>query len=145
MNHDAYDDAYLEAILRDTRTIAVLGASPNELRPSNYVAHYLIERGYTVYPVNPGHAGKPIRGRLTYASLADVPEAIDMVDVFRPSRDLPAIAAEVLALPRRPRVVWTQLTVRDDAAAARLEAAGIEVVQDRCPKIEYPRLIGHAG
>lgn len=145
MNHDTYDDAYIAGILQEVRTVAIVGASANEVRPSFFVAKYLIDKGYTVFPINPGHAGKEILGRPTYARLADVPEPIDMVDVFRASDAAPAIVDEALALDPRPKVIWMQLTVRHDAAAARAEAAGIRVVMNRCPKIEYARLAREIG
>lgn len=145
MNHDAYDDAYISGILNSVRTIAVVGASANDVRPSFFVTKYLIAKGYEVYPVNPGHAGKEILGRMTYASLADIPVALDMVDVFRASSAVPAIVEGVLRLDPLPKVVWMQLTVRHDEAAARAEAAGIKVVMNRCPKIEYARLAGEIG
>ena len=145
MNHDAYDDAYIGGILNDVRTIAVVGASANDVRPSFFVTKYLIDKGYEVFPVNLGHAGKEILGRMTYASLADVPVAVDMVDVFRASSAVPAIVDEVLALDPLPKVIWMQLTVRHDEAAAKAEAAGVKVVMNRCPKIEYARLSGEIG
>ncbi|GAA2865444.1 hypothetical protein GGQ99_001547 [Aminobacter niigataensis] len=145
MNHDTYDDAYIAGILNSVRTIAVVGASANDVRPSFFVTKYLIAKGYEVYPVNPGHAGKEILGRMTYASLADIPVAVDMVDVFRASSAVPAIVDEVLKLDPLPKVVWMQLTVRHDEAAARAEAAGIKIVMNRCPKIEYARLAGEIG
>lgn len=142
MNHDSYDNAYISGILNEVRTIAIVGASANDVRPSFFVAKYLIDKGYTVFPVNPGQAGKEILGRPVYAKLADIPEPIDMVDVFRPSAAVPGIIEEVLALDPLPKVIWMQLTVRHDEAAARAEAAGIKVVMNRCPKIEYARLSG---
>ncbi|MCX8567960.1 MULTISPECIES: CoA-binding protein [Hyphomicrobiales] len=145
MNHDAYDDAYVAEILNTVRTIAVVGASANDVRPSYFVTKYLIDKGYEVFPVNPGHAGREILGRMTYASLADIPVAIDMVDIFRAASAVPAIIDEVLNLDPLPKVVWMQLTVRNDEAAARAEAAGIKVVMNRCPKIEYARLAGEIG
>lgn len=145
MDHDHYDNSYISGILSSVKTIAVIGASANEVRPSFFVVKYLIDKGYRVFPVNPGHAGKEILGQMTYAKLADIPEAIDMVDVFRASDAVPAIADEVLALSPLPKVVWTQLTVRHDEAAKKLEAAGIKVVMNRCPKIEYGRLSGEIG
>ena len=98
-----------------------------------------------VFPVNPGQAGKEILGRKIYASLADIPEPIDMVDIFRTSAAAPGIVDEVLALKPLPKVVWMQLSVRNDEAAAKAEAAGIKVVMNRCPKIEYGRLSGEIG
>ena len=145
MNHDTYDDAYIAGILNEVKTVAIVGASANDVRPSFFVMKYLIDKGYTVFPINPGHAGKEILGRMTYARLADVTEPIDMVDVFRASSAVPAIVDEVLALDPLPKVIWTQLTVRHDEAAAKAEAAGIRVVMNRCPKIEYARLAGEIG
>lgn len=145
MNHDSYDNAYIADILNTAKTIAVVGASANDVRPSFFVTKYLIDKGYTVFPINPGHAGKEILGRMTYARLADVPEPIDMVDIFRASAAVPAIVDEVLALDPLPKVIWMQLTVRHDEAAARAEAAGIKVVMNSCPKIEYGRLSGEIG
>ncbi|AYD00524.1 CoA-binding protein [Neorhizobium sp. NCHU2750] len=142
MNHDRYEDAYLAGILKDVRTIALLGASPKPDRPSFGVMRFLLARGYTVYPVNPGQAGKEILGQKTYATLADIPEPIDMVDVFRAPEYLDAVVDEAMALEQRPAVIWAQLGVRDDAAAAKAEAEGVKVVMDRCPAIEYPRLVG---
>ena len=142
MNHDRYDDAYNSGILNSVRRVAIVGASANDVRPSYFVAKYLIDKGFEVYPVNPGQAGREILGRMTYAKLADVPVPIDMVDIFRPSAAVPAIIDEVLALDPLPQVIWMQLTVRHDEAAAKAEAAGIKVVMNRCPKIEYARLSG---
>jgi predicted CoA-binding protein len=145
MNHDAYDDAYISGILHETRTIAVVGASANDVRPSFFVTKYLIDKGYTVYPINPGQAGKEILGRPVYARLADVPEPIDMVDVFRASDAAPGVVDEALALDPLPKVIWLQLGVRNDEAAAKAEAAGVKVVMNRCPKIEYGRMSGEIG
>jgi uncharacterized protein len=145
MNHDAYDDAYISGILDSVRTIAIIGASANDVRPSFFVTKYLIAKGYMVFPVNPGQAGKEILGRMTYARLADLPGPVDMVDIFRPSAAVPQVVEEVLALDPLPKVLWMQLTVRHDEAAARAEAAGIKVVMNRCPKIEYGRLSGEIG
>lgn len=142
MNHEHYDDAYISDILNEVRTIAVVGASIKEERPSFRVMKFLIEKGYTVFPVNPGHAGKEILGRMTYARLADVPEPVDMVDVFRATQSVPPMVEDVLALDPLPKVIWMQLGVRHDDAAAKAEASGIKVVMNRCPAIEYPRLIG---
>ena len=124
------------------RTIALLGASPKPERPSYGVMRFLLAKGYRVVPVNPGQAGGQILGQTCYADLASIPEPIDMVDVFRASEALPGIVEEVLALDPRPAVLWTQLGVEDAAAAQRASEQGIEVVMDRCPAIEHPRLIG---
>ncbi|ACP24816.1 putative cytoplasmic protein [Sinorhizobium fredii NGR234] len=142
MNHDVYPDHYLADILRDTKTIALVGASPKAERPSHRVMAFLLRKGYRVIPVNPGHAGRAILDQTVVARLADIAEPIDMVDVFRAAHALPALVDEILALKNLPKVIWGQLSVRDDEAAARAEAAGINVVMDRCPAIEYPRLIG---
>ena len=142
MNHDRYDDAYISGILNSVKTIAIVGSSANDVRPSFFVLKYLLNKGFDVYPVNPSQAGNEILGRKVHARLADIPVALDMVDVFRASDAVPAIVDEVLQLDPLPKVVWMQLTVRHDEAAARAEAAGIKVVMNRCPKIEYGRLSG---
>ena len=145
MNHDSYDDAYISGILNEVKTIAVVGASANDVRPSYFVVKYMLDKGFDVIPVNPGHAGKEILGVMTYARLADIDRPIDMVDIFRASDAVLGIVEEVLALDPLPKVVWMQLRVRNDEAADRLEKAGIKVVMDRCPKIEYARLSGEIG
>jgi predicted CoA-binding protein len=145
MDHDSYDDAYISGILNSVRTVAIVGASANDVRPSFFVAKYLLDKGYEVYPVNPGQAGKEILGRMVYSSLADVPVAIDMVDIFRASEAVLPIVEQALALRPLPKVIWMQLAIRNDEAAARAEAAGIKVVMNRCPKIEYARLSGEIG
>jgi predicted CoA-binding protein len=141
MNHDQYDDSYIADILRKVRTIALVGASPNPARPSNGVMAYLLSHGYHVIPVNPGQAGKQILGQTVYGRLADIPEAIDMIDVFRAPAYLQSVVDEALALKPLPSVIWGQLEVRDDKAASVAEAAGISIVMNRCPAIEYPRLL----
>ncbi|WP_256750829.1 CoA-binding protein [Mesorhizobium sp. Mes31] len=145
MNHDSYDNAYIAGILNSVKTIAMVGASANDVRPSYFVLKYLLAKGFSVFPINPGQAGKEILGRMTYARLADIPEPIDMVDVFRNAAALPGIVDEVLRLDPLPKVLWMQLGVRNDEAAARAEAAGINVVMNRCPKIEYGKLSGEIG
>jgi len=145
VNHDTYPDAYIANILRTVRTIAVVGASGNEGRPSFFVVKYLAAKGYRVFPINPGLAGQTIADLPVYGRLADVPEPIDMVDVFRNSEAAAGVVDEALTLTPLPKVVWMQLTVRNDAAAARAEAAGLKVVMNRCPKIEYGRLSGEIG
>jgi predicted CoA-binding protein len=140
MNHDSYADAYIRAILSDVRTIAIVGASSNEVRPSFFVTKYLIAKGYRVFPVNPGLAGKEIAGAPVYASLADIPESVDMVDIFRAAEHVLPVVDEAIRISAK--VVWMQLGVRHDEAAAKAEAAGLKVVMDRCPKIEYGRLSG---
>lgn len=145
MRHDTYPDAAIRAILGDVKAIAMVGVSANTARPSFFVLRYLVAHGYRVHPVNPGAAGGTILGCPVVARLADVPEPIDMVDIFRRPEAAGAVVDEVLTLRHLPRVVWMQLGVRDDAAAARAEAAGVTVVMDRCPKIEYGRLSGEIG
>lgn len=140
MNHDAYDDGYIRGILNTVKTIAMVGVSAKDNRPSYFAFKYLIERGYRVIPVNPGLAGQKLLGQEVFARLADIPEPVDMVDVFRAAAHVPAIVDEVLTLQPRPRVVWMQLGIRHEDAARRAEEAGMKVVMDRCPKIEYGRL-----
>jgi predicted CoA-binding protein len=140
MKHDTYPDSYIRGILNTVKTIAMVGASLNEVRPSYFAFKYLLERGYHMIPVNPGHAGKELLGQRIYARLADIPEPIDMIDVFRPAVYAPGIVEEALKLEPRPQVIWMQLGIRNDEAAALAEANGIRVVMNRCPKIEYGRL-----
>ena len=145
MNHDSYPDAYIRGILNTVKTIAMVGASAKDNRPSYFAFKYLLERGYNMIPVNPGQAGGEILGRKVYARLADVPEPVDMIDVFRAPQYAPQVVAEALALKPRPQVIWMQLGVRNDQAAAAAEAAGLKVVMNRCPKIEYGRLSSEIG
>jgi predicted CoA-binding protein len=142
MNHDQYSDVYIRSILHAVKTVAIVGASPKDNRPSHFVVKYLAERGYKVFPVNPGQGGSEIAGFTAYAKLADIPESLDMVDVFRSADAVPGILDEALALAHRPRVFWMQLGVQNEEAAARAEAEGMQVVMNRCPKIEYGRLSG---
>ena len=143
MDHDRYEDAYIKTILNDTKTVAMVGASPNVMRPSFFVLKYLLEKGYTVYPVNPGHAGKEICGQTVYATLSDVPRPVDMVDVFRASEHVLPIVEEAIAIGAK--CVWMQLGVRNDEAAKAAEDAGLKVVMNRCPKIEFGRLSREIG
>ncbi len=140
MNHDAYPDSYIRGILNTVKIIAMVGISPKDNRPSYFVFKYLLERGYRLIPVNPGQAGKEILGQKVFAKLADIPEPIDMIDIFRASDHVMPIVQEALTLKPLPQVIWMQLTIRNDAAAAHAEQAGIKVVMNRCPKIEYGRL-----
>src|SRR6478752_5276622 len=136
----AYSDAKLRAILQRVRVIAMVGASAHWNRPSYFVMKYLQGKGYRVIPVNPGIAGKPLLGEMAYASLRDIPHKVDMVDVFRRSEDAPPIVEDAIAIGAK--VVWMQLGIRNDAAAKTAEAAGLEVIMNRCPKIEFGRLGG---
>jgi uncharacterized protein len=140
VNHDRYDDGYIRGILNTVKTIAMVGVSANTNRPSYFVFKYLLERGYSVIPVNPGLAGQDLLGQRVYASLADIPEPVDMVDVFRAAQYVPDIVEQALQMRPRPGVLWLQLGIRNEEAAQRAEAGGIKVVMDRCPKIEYGRL-----
>jgi predicted CoA-binding protein len=140
MNHDEYDDSYIRGILNTVKTIAMVGASNKDNRPSYFAFKYLLERGYTMIPVNPGQAGKELLGRNIYARLADIPEPVDMVDIFRASQYALPIVHEALAMNPRPQVIWMQLGVRDDEAARLAETNGMKVVMNRCPKIEYGRI-----
>ena len=133
-------DETVREILTTVRTIAVVGASPNPARPSNEVLGYLVAKGFKTYPVNPWHAGGLIRGRPTYARLADVPALIDMVDVFRNSAAAVGAVDDALNLDPLPAVIWMQLGVVNEEAAERARARGVTVVMNRCPKIEFRRL-----
>ncbi len=138
------DDTLIRDVLGNARTIAVVGASANEERPSNFVAAFLQSRGYRIIPVNPGLEGQELLGETVYGSLADIPHDVDMIDVFRKSDAVPAIVDE--ALERWPdlKSVWMQIGVQNDDAADKAEARGVKVVQNRCPKVEFPRLFGSA-
>jgi predicted CoA-binding protein len=140
MDHDTYPDAYIRGILNTVKTIAMVGLSPKDNRPSYFAFKYLLERGYHMIPVNPGQAGKDILGQKVYAKLADIPEPVDLVDIFRAPQYATGIVKEALALKPRPQVIWMQLGVRNDEAARLAEEAGLKVVMNRCPKIEYGRL-----
>ncbi|MGL4438908.1 MAG: CoA-binding protein [Bosea sp. (in: a-proteobacteria)] len=145
MNHDTYDDAYIRNILTSVKRIALVGASANEARPSFIVIKYLLGRGYDVIPVNPGLAGQTLLGKQVFADLKSIPGPIDMVEIFRNSEAAGPITDEALALDPLPKVIWMQLSVRNDEAAARAEALGLKVVMNRCPKIEYGRFSGEIG
>ena len=140
MSHDAYPDSYIRGILNTVKTIAMVGASEKDNRPSYFAFKYLLERGYRMIPVNPGHAGETMLGQKVYARLSDIPEPIDMVDIFRASKYVLPIVQEALSLKTRPQAIWLQLGIRNDEAATLAEANGMKVVINRCPKIEYGRL-----
>ena len=135
-----YPDAQLRSILQRVKTIAMVGASSNWNRPSFFVMKYLQGKGYRVIPVNPGLAGQQLHGETVYASLRDIPDPVDMVDMFRAANAAPGVVADAIAIGAK--VVWMQLGIRNDEAAATGEAAGLEVIMDRCPKIEFGRLGG---
>jgi predicted CoA-binding protein len=136
MNHDDYPLEYPRDMLKKVKTIAMVGASPNPARPSHGVMRFLLARGFHVIPINPGQAGREILGQKAYATLADVPEPIDMVEIFRASDAVAEVVDQALSLSPNPKVIWMQLGVRNDAAAAAAEAEGIDVVMNRCPAIE---------
>jgi predicted CoA-binding protein len=140
MDHNSYDDGYIRGILNTVKTIAMVGVSANVSRPSYFAFKYLLERRYHMIPVNPGLAGQELLGQKVYGKLADIPEPVDMIDIFRASQYARGIVEEALAMKVRPRVIWMQLGVRDDAAAQLAEDNGLKVVMNRCPKIEYGRL-----
>src|SRR5271169_5863832 len=140
MNHDTYPDSYIREILNGVKSIAMVGASPVDVRPSYFAFKYLAQRGYDLIPVNPGHVGKSLLGKPFMASLLDIDRPIDMIDIFRNSSHVMAVVDEALKLSPLPKVIWMQLGARDDQAAAKAEAAGLKVVMNRCPKIEYGRL-----
>ena len=145
MTHDAYPDSYIRSILNTVKSIAMVGVSPKDNRPSYFAFKYLLQRGYHMIPVNPGQAGKELLGQKVYARLSDIPEPVDMVDIFRASQYAKGVVEEALALNPKPQVIWMQLGIRDDEAAALGEAAGVKVVMNRCPKIEYGRLSSEIG
>ncbi|MCB1399897.1 MAG: CoA-binding protein [Rhodobacteraceae bacterium] len=140
------DDATLQEILTTTRVIAVVGISPKADRPSHEVAEFLQVKGYRIVPVNPGHAGQQILGETVYADLASIPKGIpvDMVDIFRRPDAVPEVVDDALASLPDLRTIWMQLGVSHDAAARKARAQGIRVVMDRCPKIDYPRVMPRA-
>lgn len=147
MNHDTYPDSYIAGILHEAKSFAMVGASANTRRPSYFVLKYLIAKGYRVFPINPGQAGGEILGQKVFASLGDLEEPVDVVDIFRNSQAAPGIVRDAIALKDKLqiKVIWMQLGVRNDEAARVAEDAGLKVVMNRCPKIEYGRLSGEIG
>jgi hypothetical protein len=137
-----YSDTHLREILQRTKTVAVVGVSMNPIRPSYYVARYLSLKGMRVIPVNPGHAGEVLFGEKVQASLSDIDARVDMVDIFRRSEAVPPIAAEALETFPDLQTLWMQIGVQNAEATAMAEAKGVDVIQNRCPKIEYQRLFG---
>ena len=143
MDHDSYSDDYIRGIFKACRSFAIVGASANPIRPSYFVQKYLLQKDFAVFPVNPGRAGKDILGQNVYEYLSSIPEQIDIVDIFRSSEAALEITKQAIGIGAK--VVWMQLGVRNDAAAIVAEAAGLKVVMNRCPKIEYARLSGEIG
>jgi predicted CoA-binding protein len=139
-----YSDDYIKSILRSSKVIAMVGASGNEMRPSYFAMKYLLDKGFKVIPVNPGMVGKTILGQTVYGALKDVPAPVDIVDIFRSPDVAPAIVKDALAEKDRfgLKTIWMQLGVINEEAAAMAKEAGLNVVMDRCPKIEYGRLSG---
>lgn len=144
-DHDRYPDALIRKILNETKSIAMVGASANESRPSYFAFKYLLQRGYRMFPINPGLVGQELLGQRVYATLAEIGEPVDMVDIFRSSEAAGAVVDEALALTPPPKIIWMQLGVRNAEAAAKAEAAGLTVIMNRCPKIEFGRLSGEIG
>jgi predicted CoA-binding protein len=142
-----YNDALIKTILRSTKTIAMVGASGNDMRPSYFAMMYLLAKGYVIHPINPGMVGKKILGQTVYGSLKDVPAPVDMVDIFRAPDAAPEIVREALAEKDRLglKVIWMQLGVINEEAAAMAREAGLTVIMDRCPKIEHGRFSGEIG
>jgi predicted CoA-binding protein len=138
----AYSDEFLGKVLKRTKRVAVVGVSLNPVRPSYYVARYLSLKGYEVVPVNPGHVGEDVFGAKVIGSLADIEGEVDMIDIFRRSEHVPPIVEEALATFPNLKTVWMQIGVINEEAAALAEARGVDVIMDRCPKIEYQRLFG---
>ncbi|MBM7070415.1 CoA-binding protein [Actibacterium sp. 188UL27-1] len=137
-----YPDDLLRTILTRTKVVACIGVSPNSVRPSHYVARYLSLKGFTVIPVNPGHAGKVLFGQTVRSDLSEITEPVDMVDIFRRSEHVPPIVDATLDAFPNLRTIWMQIGVEHAQAAAQAEARGVTVIQNRCPKIEYQRLFG---
>ncbi len=143
MDHDSYSDDYIRGIFKTCRSFAIVGASANPVRPSYFVQKYLLQKDFKVYPVNPGSAGEDILGQKVHENLREIPEQIDIVDIFRSSEAALEITKQAIGIGAK--VVWMQLGVRNDEAARLAEAAGLKVVMNRCPKIEYARLSGEIG
>lgn len=140
MEHGKYDDTYIKSILKDVKTVAMVGASTNWNRPSFFAMKYLQAKGFRIIPVNPGAAGQELLGETVRSSLAEIEESVDMVDIFRNSEAAGPITEEAIEIGAK--VVWMQFGVVNETAAERAEAAGLRVVMDRCPKVEYARLNG---
>lgn len=142
-DHSSYPVSYIRQILRNVHSIAMVGASATWNRPSNFAMKYLLQKGFQIIPVNPGAVGKKICGETVYADLASLPVPVDMVDIFRPAEEAPELVEEAIKIGAK--VFWMQLGISHADAAKRAEDAGLQVVMDRCPKIEYARLTGELG
>ncbi len=140
MHHGLYDDAYILDILKSIKTIAVIGASPKDHRPSFRVLQYLLANGYDAFPINPGHAGREIAGAMTYGSLEQIDRPVDMVDIFKNSEAAYSVVEQSLSLSPLPKVIWMQLEIINNKAAKLAEDHGVKVIMNRCPKIEHARL-----
>ena len=143
VDHNSYPDSYIREILRNVSSIAMVGASATWNRPSNFAMKYLLQKGFLVIPVNPSAVGQKICGETVFPDLSTLPGTVDMVDIFRPAQEAPQLVEEALKIGAK--VFWMQLGIRNDVAAQRAEEAGLQVVMDRCPKIEYARLSGELG
>ena len=147
MDHDSYPDSYVAGVLQEAKSFAMVGASANTRRPSYFVLKYLTAKGYRVFPINPGQAGSEILGQKVFARFADLDQPVDVVDIFRNSEAALGIVLDAIGLKDKLgiKVIWMQLGVRNDEAAALAETAGLKVIMNRCPKIEYGRLSGEIG
>ncbi len=147
MDQDSYPDSYVAGVLQEAKSFAMVGASANTRRPSYFVLKYLTAKGYRVFPINPGHAGSEILGQKVFARLSDLDQPVDVVDIFRNSEAALGIVRDAIGLKDKLgiKVIWMQIGVRNDEAAALAETAGLKVVMNRCPKIEYARLSGEIG
>ena len=143
MTHEDYSDSLIRGILQSVNVIATVGASANWVRPSYFAMKYLQAKGFRVIPVNPTQTGAEILGEQVYARLGDIPEPVDMVQVFRRGEEVGPITADAIAIGAK--VLWMQIGIRNDEAARQAEAAGLTVIMNRCPKIEYARLFGELG
>ncbi len=143
INHDNYPDSYLREILKSVCNIAMVGASINWKRPSNFVMKYLIQKGYRVIPVNKNSVGDQIYDQTVYSDLSAVKETVDMVDMFRPAEEAPQLVEDAIKIGAK--VFWMQIELNNEKAAKIAEDAGLKVVMNRCPKIEFARLFGELG
>jgi uncharacterized protein len=147
MDQDSYPDSYVAGVLQEAKSFAMVGASANTRRPSYFVQKYLTAKGYRVFPINPGHAGGEILGQKVFARLSDLDQPVDVVNIFRNSEAALGIVRDAIGLKDKlgVKVIWMQIGVRNDDAAALAETAGLKVIMNRCPKIEYARLSGEIG